>query len=293
MANVESHREQRESSKPYPYLLVPVLGIVLLASAALWIIGSSGKSGSFELDLIKQSFKVELGDQSHIAQLKAIMDNPEWQKDVQSVLRDSYGYHAITPNNTQVVTAIKQQPADSPLAIALRKLLHNLEGPFKADQHSFRNLNHSSIVDEINRLGRDHQATKGLREAAYSNPESPLFPVAEIGQFVKLEQLGDGTIGVCSNNNYKGETLNVFYNGESTTIAALSINCVSTASGRHLLVGNDEVEASFNSLFVSHRTAQLLFSGSTSNPIEAKVLLSRYMTQPIIPHGSLQLARYD
>lgn len=274
------------------YVLVPVLSIVLLAGLALWVFSSSGRSGKFEADLVKQylMFEISPSHESHIAALEALMENPNLKEEVQMLLASKYHYHSMTPDDPSLVIALKKIPEDSELAREMRNFFSEQKGVFDPGYHSFRDIMDAGIVDDIDQLGHNHETVKRLREAAYGNPKSALFPTAVSADFVRINHLDNQVVGVCVGSKYKGEPIYIFYNNESHPVKVVGLNCAKTEADGILLVNQQEVLAEIDSFFIGKETAEKVFTGNDSAFIKANILQTRYMTQPVKPVSSVKIA---
>lgn len=273
------------------YVLIPTVSIVLLAGLALWVFSSSGRSGKFEFIVFEQTVVIEFAPdgESHTAALQRMMSDEALRQDLEGVL-SKHDFHFVNGNNPNLVAGIREIAGDSDLAKAIRLFLKEQKNTFDPELHTFRDITQAKIVEEFNQLGHNHETVKRIRDAAYNDPRSVLFPAATAARFVIHGQVKEGVLGVCSGSDYKGESLNVFYNGESHAVTTFSLNCALTENEGSILVGNQEMNADFENFFVSPATAEKMFAGNEADSIEANVLLSRYMTQPVIPLSSFQLA---
>lgn len=257
--------------------LVLLTGLIV-ALLAVWDIRNGG---SLQAAVGDSSFGVSIPEkgvtnkkENHLKQIESMLQSEELHK--------------------LVIAAIRDQDPNSPFSEALRSLLYEFQGPFKQELHNFRNYKDPAIVDDMMGLKRTDEVAERIRQAAHETLSGPFSPGLEKVLFVQVNAIPDHTIGVCDFSHFAEETLNVFYFGNSNTMATIGISCI-PSEDKYMVINSvikiDDPNRITKTLFINASTANELFNNQIPwNHEETKVMLARLLPrEPSLPQNITSL----
>lgn len=205
--------EQKTASTRSRAVLISGLVLGALALTVFGVIAANQTTKSSNIKINVGENSIEMGFEKDGLNLRQILDelfaDEERRRETLALLREFNDIYKVS--DKRLIDRLSREPGESSLSGNFRRLLFDLQGPFRRNFHKYYDVEQVSVVEAIAKLDYDHEVARRIRELRNESKG----PFEERIKPVRIGVSNDGAIAsgyaaVCRDGDFYREQLYLF-----------------------------------------------------------------------------------